>query len=116
MRTCLVAVTTLLSACVSVGSSHAQEPVKQLAGFFCQSPDDVKVMVGRIASGDGEGLAEMLSGMPDGVNCTFALPRATFVRAAFATIGDDDYMIFEFKDVSSGHEFYSWKRMNGAPA
>lgn len=117
MRNWLIASIMLAGACLPVGPAEANGPVKQLAGFFCQSPDDVKTIVGRIASSDRNGLADLLlSRMPDGVNCAFALQQATFVKAAWATVGDEDYMIIEFKDPSSGHDVYSWRRLDGAPA
>jgi hypothetical protein len=117
VRNRLIASIMLAGAGLAVGPAHANEPVKQLAGFFCQSPDDVKTIVRRIALSDNDGLADLLlSRMPDGINCAFALQQATFVKAALATVGDEDYMIIEFKDSSSGRKVYSWRRLDGAPA
>ena len=107
----------LAGACVTTSAARADEPVRQFAGFFCQSPDDVKTIVRHIASSDSEALANLLQGrIPEGINCTFATQKATFVTAAFATVGDTDYMIVEFKDAASGREVYSWRRLSGAPA
>lgn len=113
----LVASVMVAGACLAAGSARADETVRQLAGFFCRSPDDVKTMVQHIASSGADDLANLfLRRMPNGINCAFALQQATFVEAAFATVGADDYMIIEFKDVSSGRDIYSWRRLNGAPA
>ena len=116
MRNCLIASTVLATACLAAIPACAGEDVKQLAGFFCHSPDDVKTIVQQIASRDTKDLADLLTRMPAGINCVFALHQATFVGAAFATVVDDDYLIIEFKDASSGHDVYSWRRLDGAPA
>jgi hypothetical protein len=114
---CVIASALIASSWLFAGSWQTPEEDRQsgtLAGFFCQTPTDVRNIVQRMATSDARELADLLSRMPEGINCSFETDEVTLVGSTFATVGDTAYLIIQFKD-SSGSNVYSWKRLDGIP-